>query len=344
MMKKIAYKKNPILLYDKIENLRIFRNFKDSDKNILDIIEEINKIENKKTKNGLMIKIVNKVVSYSKLYLIKHISKDIKELNLEGNYSILKYCCYSDKYTAYNKQMVENIKNDIIFLIDECKLSIMEVYEYNNNKENIFEILNNKSNTMSNLIKIDIYNFLIIDCKKYILKDFEYMLFNLNSKEVILEYQNRIMFIMCNYKQETYELIIKFLSMKKPIRNINFITKSLFGSEYIGACNLEKYDFIKKYEDIFDLMIENIYSYIDNINIINFLNFIWVLYYNKDLRKKAMILLNIVIYKYIINKIIELISKKSIEYNNIVNNFILSIDIKSVIMITNYLRLQDILL
>ena len=65
----------------------------------------------------------------------------------------------------------------------------MEIYEKHNYTETIFDILNNPKNTMTSKIKDNIKNYLLIDCKKYIIKDFEYMIFNLKNIENINQYQ-----------------------------------------------------------------------------------------------------------------------------------------------------------
>ena len=91
------------------------------------------------------------------------------------------------------------------------------------------------------------------------------MIFNLKNNEKIKQYQNKMMFIMYNYPYETYEIIIKFISSKDNIKNIGSITIGIFSKNYNDNSNKKEYNFLEKYKIIFDVMIENIEKYIDNI-------------------------------------------------------------------------------
>ena len=338
----MAYKKNPILIYNRIDNLRIFRNSADSNKESIDLINNIVELSNDDIKNKLLSKIINKIISYYNINLINYLKNDIIKLNSLYYNSPLKYCCYSDKYSSYNIKIVENIKEVIIFLLEECNLSIMEIYENNNYMETIFDMLNNNGNTISPLIKQNIYEFLIFDCKNNILRDFNNMIFNLKNREIILQYQNKMMFIICNYNKETYEIIIKFLSSDNIINDISFIVKTIFSEKYGYKCNFKEYEFCKNYENIVDLMIKNIEQYIDKINICNLLNFIWTLYEINYLKDKINKILKIIICKYIIIKIQKNILNNTIENSNDGIDFILSLDIRSTLLLTNYLKLTNI--
>ena len=349
--KKIAFKKNPIFLYNKIEELIIFRNSSEYDKNIIELFENIKKLKDEKIRNELLRKIINKIMPYSKLNIVQYMMKDIIKLNEFKKFSPLKYCCYSEKYASFNIKMCEEIKEIILFLVKECKLSIMEVYKKHNYTETIFDMLNNSKNTMIDIIKNNINDYLLIDCKNYIIKDFEYMLFNLNSNEIINKYQNKMMFIIYNYNKETYELIIKWLSSRKIISNIDNIIKSLFSTNYKNKCSMKEYDFSKNHENILNLMIDNFYEYIDNINIYNLLHFIWSFMKNKEyseniiinIKNNINILFKNVMWKHIIIKINKLIQMNDNESNNIIIDFILFLDINSFNILQLYYKKYNII-
>ena len=336
--KKIAFKKEPVLLYDKIEDMRIFRYSDEPDRPVIEILNNINLLEKESLKYELLKKTVNKIISYSKLNLIEYNEKNIIKLNTLGIGSPLKFSCYSNKYTPLNMIVIDDIKKVINYLLEKCNLSIMEVYKTHNYKETIFDMLNNTSNTMHIDIKKNINNYLLIDCKNYILNDFKYMLFNLKDKQTILDYQNKIMFIMCNYNIECFDLIIKFLSVKENINNIGFIVTCIFSKNYINKCNIPEYDFMKNYENIIKLMIDKIWEYIDDINIYNFLNFIWAVLLLTELKETAGILLKEVIWKHVIIRINKLIEINNKDSNDIIMNFMLSADIFTINLISKYLK------
>ena len=329
----------------------IFRNSSDYDKNIIELFENIKKLKDEKIRNELLRKIINKTISYSKLNIVQYMMKDIIKLNELKKCSPLKYCCYSEKYTSCNIKICEEIKEIILFLITEYKLSIMEVYEKYNYTETIFDILNNSKNTMTDIIKNNINDYLLIDFKNYIIKDLEYMIFNLNNNETIKKYQNKMMFIMCNYNKETYELIIKWLSSRKIISNIDNIVISLFSTEYINKCSMKEYDFSKSHENILNLMVDKFNEYIDNINIYNLLNFIWSFMKNKDysenitinLKNYISVLFKNVMWKHIIIKINKLIDINDKESNDIIINCILFLDINSFNMLQLYYKKHNII-
>ena len=346
--KKIAFKKNPILLYNKIEELIIFRNYSEYDDNIVELLKKIKEMKNEKVRNELLKKIINKVISYSKLNIIQYIMKDIINLNELGKCSPLKYCCYYEKYTPYNIKICEEIKEIILFLIKECKLSIMEVYEKHNYRETIFDMLNNSKNTMNIIIKNNISDYLLINCKNYIIKDLEYMIFNLTDDENIRKYQNKIIFIMYNYNKETFELIIKMLSSKKIINNINNIVISIFSTCYIDKCSMKEYDFSNNHENILNLMVNNFYEYINNINIYNLLNFLWSFIKNINnikinIKNYIKILFKNVMWKHVIIKIKKLIDNNNKVSNDIIINFILFLDIDSFNILQLYFKKNNII-
>ena len=150
--RKIAFKKKPILLYNKIEELKIFRHSGDTDGQLIEIIENINNLD-EKIRNELLKKIIGKIISYSKLNLIEYNEKTIIKLNEIGLFSPLKYCCYSEKYSSYNETIYNNIIEVIKYLLERCGLSIMEIYDSHNYKETIFDVLNSNKNTVPIILK-----------------------------------------------------------------------------------------------------------------------------------------------------------------------------------------------
>ena len=200
---------------------------------------------------------------------------------------------------------------------------------------------------MTSKIKDNIKNYLLIDCKKYIIKDFEYMIFNLKNIENINQYQNKMMFIMCNYNNETFELIIKLLSSKTIIYNLNYILISLFSKCYHDNCNMEKYNFLENHEKILKLMVDSFNEYIVDVNIYNLLNFIWFFIRNKNnietnVNNYVKILFKSVMWKYIIIKINKLISINNIESNNKIINFILYLDFNTFNILQLYFKTHNI--
>jgi hypothetical protein len=292
-------------------------------------------------KNELLKKIINKIISYSKLNLIEYVEDTIIKLNNTKINSPLKYCCYSEKYSIYNIDIENDIKEVIMYLLNKCNLSIMEVYETHDYRETIFDILNKESNTMTSIIKNNIYNYLLINCKENILQDYENMLFNLKTQENIVSYKNKMMFIMCNYNKETFDLIIKLLCSKKIITYMNIIVISLFSEEYINNCYMKKFDFSKSNNDIINLMIDNVYGYVDKINIYNLLNFIWSVIENTKYRNEIVELLKIVMWKYIIIEINKLMLINNEKTNNFIINFTISLDINTIHILNQYLKIND---
>jgi hypothetical protein len=343
--KKIAFKKKTFLLYNKIDELKIFRHSSETDKNVIEIIENINNLEDVKIRNELLNKIICKIVSYSKLNLIAYNEKTIIKLNEIGLFSPLKYCCYSEKYSSYNTTIINNIIEIIKYLLEICGLSVMEVYDDHNYKETIFDILCSDKNTVSIILKNNIYNYLINDCKRYILQDFEKMIFNLKNNEKIEEYGDKMKFIMSIYEYETFEIIIKFLSLKYIINNISVITIAIFSKNYNNKNNnvgKEDYNFLDKCIVIFDIMIKNIDKYINNINIYNFLNFLWTILLFTDLKESGDKLLKKVLWDYVIIRINNLIIANTERSKELLTNFMFNIDIFTINFISKYLKINKI--